>query len=571
MIFLKNLNIDKKLLVLITVSTAFLIFVATTGYYFLFNANAITEDMYKERLLPVQFLNENRAHLRAAQADLLQLLLTNNPSEKNTLKDDIRTRAEAFNRNWEAYQNSGMDAAEAKSAAEISPLLNKYRERREQVISLAMENKNTDGYALYIGEVKPIFDQLNNILIELSTVNEKSAAQAAIASNAQFRTATVLLIGISVLSLLLVLFISRTISRLITVPLHLVTTAVERVSSGNLAIEKLDIDSKDETGQVSLAVNKMLDNLRQLITLVSNSAEQVAASSQELTASAEQSAQVSTQIAESITDVASGTVAQLKAISESSQAIEQMSAGIQQIAANINLVADISNQTANSAADGGVKIGSAMTQMASIEKVVGASALVIQNLGEKSKEIGQIVATISGIAGQTNLLALNAAIEAARAGEQGRGFAVVAEEVRKLAEESQAASKQIEALIGAIQTDTAKAVAAMNDGTHEVQVGTEVVSTAGQAFQRISELVGMVSSQVKDVAAAIQQMAGGSQQIVASTREIEKVSQAAASQTQHVSAATEEQSATMEEIAGASQGLAKMAQDMQTAVQQFKI
>jgi len=117
--------------------------------------------------------------------------------------------------------------------------------------------------------------------------------------------------------------------------------------------------------------------------------------------------------------------------------------------------------------DGGQTIELAIAQMGKIETTVNSSAQVVSKLGERSKEIGQIVATISGIAGQTNLLALNAAIEAARAGEQARGFTVVAEEVRKLAEQSQEATKKIAVLIGEIQGDTDNAVVAMNNGTRE--------------------------------------------------------------------------------------------------------
>lgn len=210
-------------------------------------------------------------------------------------------------------------------------------------------------------------------------------------------------------------------------------------------------------------------------------------------------------------------------------------------------------------------------QMIHIEKAVTNSAEIVANLGERSKEIGQIVDTISGIAGQTNLLALNAAIEAARAGEQGRGFAVVAEEVRKLAEQSQEAAKHIAVLIGEIQEDTQHAVSAMADGTQEVQRGTEAVNTAGKAFLEIAGLIETVSGQVGDIAAAIQQMAGGSQQLVSSVKDIDTLSRDIAEQTQTVSAATEEQTASMEEIASSSHELAQMAEKLQTAIAKFRI
>ena len=183
--------------------------------------------------------------------------------------------------------------------------------------------------------------------------------------------------------------------------------------------------------------------------------------------------------------------------------------------------------------------------MGQIEQTVTRSSSVVAKLGERSKEIGQIVDTISGIAGQTNLLALNAAIEAARAGEQGRGFAVVAEEVRKLAEQSQGAAKQIAGLIGEIRNDTDSAVVAMNEGTKEVRIGTEVVNNAGQSFRDIYTSVSDVTGQVREISAAIEQMAAGSQQIVSSVKEIDVISKDTSAQAQTVSAATEEQSASM--------------------------
>jgi methyl-accepting chemotaxis protein len=248
-----------------------------------------------------------------------------------------------------------------------------------------------------------------------------------------------------------------------------------------------------------------------------------------------------------------------------------MSANIQKVAANANEAAGHSAQATDKANEGNKSINKAVNQMVYIEQTVTNSALMVAKLGERSNEIGQIVDTISGIAGQTNLLALNAAIEAARAGEQGRGFAVVAEEVRKLAEQSQNAAKQIAALISEIQGDTATAVLAMNDGTREVKLGAEVVNASGRAFQEIATMINQGSGQMKQIAIGVEQMAIGSQQIVNSVKKIDELSKKASGEAQTVSAATEEQSASMEEISSSSQALAHLAMNLREAVSKFQL
>ncbi|MCE5287154.1 MAG: methyl-accepting chemotaxis protein [Pelosinus sp.] len=357
----------------------------------------------------------------------------------------------------------------------------------------------------------------------------------------------------------------------ITKPLQVMVNICKELADGDFRDKPRQIDRKDEIGQLADALVNMRGSLRTAFKQVNESAEQVAASSEELTASAEQSAQAVTQVAGSISDVAHGAQQQLKAVDETSAVVQQMSAGIQQAAASSNQVAEHSAKAAGKANEGNASVEKAVNQMVYIEQTVNNSAQIVANLGERSKEIGQIVDTISGIAGQTNLLALNAAIEAARAGEQGRGFAVVADEVRKLAEQSQEAAKQIATLISEIQCDTDKAVVAMDEGTREVKVGTEVVTTAGKTFEEIAALVTNVSEQVKEISAAMQQMAGGSQLIVAAVQTIDNLSKTAVGEAQTVSAATEEQSASMEEIASSSQSLAKLAQDLQTAVSHFRV
>ncbi|MDR3588147.1 MAG: methyl-accepting chemotaxis protein [Negativicutes bacterium] len=353
-------------------------------------------------------------------------------------------------------------------------------------------------------------------------------------------------------------------------PLTRLSTFADQVAGGDLT-GSLRLEQEDEIGQLADAMVKMRENLRGLIRQVGGATDQVAASSEELTAGAEQSAQAANQVAVVIGEVAAGAEKQLKAVEETAAVVGQMLTGIQQIAAKANAVAGASSKSAETAEGGSKAAEKAVSQMQYIESTVARSSQVVTKLGERSKEIGQIVDTISGIAGQTNLLALNAAIEAARAGEQGRGFAVVAEEVRRLAEQSQEAAKQIAELIAEIQKDTDSAVVAMSEGTKEVRTGAEVVNEAGRAFKEIFQAVNDVSAQIREISAAIQQMAGGSQRVVASMRGIDDICKDTAGQAQSVSAATEEQSATMEQVAASSQALAKMAEELTRAVSKFRI
>ncbi len=381
----------------------------------------------------------------------------------------------------------------------------------------------------------------------------------------------ILSIGLTALCVLGIgIFFAFLLAKGFTTPINRLVEGVSKVASGDLT-QKVVVTSNDEIGALAGHFNAMVDQLKALVAQVSGIAGNLSAASEELTASADQTAQVANQVAITISEVANGAEKQLKAVDDTASVVGQMSAGIQQIAVNITTAADTSKNSTNSAQTGSAAVEKAISQMRLIENTVTNSAQVVTNLGERSKEIGQIVDTISGIAGQTNLLALNAAIEAARAGEQGRGFAVVADEVRKLAEQSNDAAKQIAELISIIQQDTDGAVVAMSEGTKEVRVGTEVVNDAGRTFKEIFQSITEVTTQITGISDVIQQMVSGSQQIVISVRDIDVVSREAAAQTQTVSAATEEQSATMEEIASSSQELAKMAEELTEAVSKFKI
>lgn len=569
--FFNNMKVSLKLGVLLLVAFLSVGIVGGIGYYYLQRASAAVNTMYADRLVPIKLINENRAHINSVNASILELMLTTEQKKNQELKQLIDSRAQDFNNNLALIEKSALDSKTRELLAEMKASMQKYRVARGQVIELASQNKNAEAYAIYVSSVDPLAEESINKIRALSDHSAKIAEQMDADIQESSAKATQITIGFMLVMFVLLGLSGLFIARMITKPLQVMVSVCKELAAGDFRDRPRQVLRKDEIGQLADVLVSMRGSLRTLLKQVNESAEQVAASSEELTASAEQSAQAVTQVAGSINDVAQGAEKQLKAVDETSAVVEQMSAGIQQAAASSNQVAEHSAQAAGKAKEGNASVEKAVSQMVHIEETVNNSAQIVANLGERSKEIGQIVDTISGIAGQTNLLALNAAIEAARAGEQGRGFAVVADEVRKLAEQSQEAAKQIATLISEIQGDTDKAVVAMDEGTREVKVGTEVVTTAGKAFEEIATLVTNVSEQVKEISAAMQQMAGGSQQIVESVQTIDNLSKTVVGEAQTVSAATEEQSASMEEIASSSQSLAKLAQDLQTAVSHFRV
>lgn len=365
----------------------------------------------------------------------------------------------------------------------------------------------------------------------------------------------------------LVFFLVRKVTR----PISLLQEASEKISQGDLNVPKLNISERNELGQLAKSFDKMVSHLRQLVVQVSDSAEQVSSSSQQLSANANHSAQALNHVANTMTSVADNAEQQFAAIHDATGAVDTLSQKIFQIAAyNQDVVAE-AEKTAKAAEAGQEAVNLVSNQMNQIEQTVEDSASVVIQLGHRSKEIGQIVDTISGIAGQTNLLALNAAIEAARAGEQGRGFAVVADEVRKLAEQSQAATLQISEMIQEIQKETGKAVQAMDAGKREVKIGTEVVITTGSKFTEIRTFIESLSRQIQNISSVVDDMTSDSQQIVRAVHDIEKVTQTTVQGTQNVSAATQEQLASMEEISAGSSSLSELAIDLQTGVSKFKL
>ena len=427
-----------------------------------------------------------------------------------------------------------------------------------------------DGILAYAqGPTRDAYRSFTKLVMEDQARSIQGAKQAEAESNAAYTQVLTTTIIVAIIVVLFTCACAIYLLRNIKTSVDMVLMSLRKVAQGDLSIH-LPADSGDEFGQMADECNKMLTNIRTMTKTIQKTAESVADSSTTLTSTSEQSAQATQNVAQSITEVAEAAHVQMDSVAEAKNQVHAFTRGLTDVTKTIENVGTDIAHTSQKAEEGNKLVEATVAQMNTIADTVISSSNVVAKLGERSKEIGNIVEVISGISGQTNLLALNAAIEAARAGEHGHGFAVVAEEVRKLAEESQQASKQIGDLIRAIQEETEQAVAAMQTGRSEAEKGRENVTATGEGFSEIRAMIDRLQQYSVTIGTTMEDLTRRAAKIDDATGKIHDSASKVAAESQNVSAATEQQAAGMEEIAASSRGLSDMAHDLNAAAAKFK-
>src|SRR6202790_471364 len=300
--------------------------------------------------------------------------------------------------------------------------------------------------------------------------------------------------------------------------------------------------TNDALGNVTDSINYMLDNFMKVLERVRKAAMEVTACSNNILVAAD--------------EMQAGATQQDQEITNTSSAVEELTVSMKQVSNNAEASAEAARRALDAAEQGNRAVRDTLEGMQRIRASVQATAKKIKSLGERSLEISEIITVINDITEQTNLLALNAATEAARAGEAGRGFAVVADEVRKLAEHSRSATKDIAALIKAIQAETNEAVVVMEEGTREVEAGAGLADQAGKALEAISSVVRQSAELVQEISLASKQQVRGTEGV--------------ANAMQIISGITRQTTQSARQAAGTVGNLVKLSEQLVDALSQFR-
>jgi methyl-accepting chemotaxis protein len=532
------------------------------------------------------------------------------------VQDEIAKQIED---NWAASERDAAALERLIAGTSAAPLYAAFAEKRAEMLKLQKQaldasreetvrnvEERTQSRTLYEQQIIELDEELDADIAALLDESTRLAAAAVEHANDTKASGTRFIVIVALLAVIAAAALAAWVTRSVVRPvrqlgdrmtsldehcLNDLSSALGAVAEGDLTVpvtpvtSPVDVNSSDELGRLSATFNGMLAKakasiegyermraqLTSVIGEVASGAGSVASASQQMAATSEETGRAVGEIASAVTDVATGAERQVRMVSTTRGAVQEAARVAGTSAETATETAQAAERARSVASDGVRAAALATDAIREVERSSTQVGAAMEQLADKSSQIGGIVDTITGLSEQTNLLALNAAIEAARAGEQGRGFAVVAEEVRKLAEESQSAAAQISALIREIQTETDRVVGVVAEGGRRTADGVATVAQTREAFEAIGAAVDDVTGRVSEIAAAVHQISAEARRAEGEIAEVAAVAEQSSASAEQVSATTQQTSASTQEIAASAQQLAGTAQELDAVVRRFKL
>ena len=537
----KNLTIGKKLGVGFGV---IIVSIIILGVITLFQLNKIRVNIndIDERIDKLNNAYIAKDCIKNILATIPDFILSEHAQERENMKKLIDENSAKYKEKLEAIRKITHTEEGKKLLDNIENTIKEAVPYNNKVLELASLGKKDEAKKIYDEQVKPRTVKIFQAFDEEVAFHEKGLNKRMKEVISLIMREIVIFIIITAIVVALGIFFSTFISRSVRKPVAELKGVLEKVAQGDLSVD-IKVESKDEIGMISQSLKDALSSIKSLIAKSKTISSSLASSSEELSATTE--------------EISRNLKSQTERASQIASAAEEMSQTVVDIAKNASNIAEVSVTTAGVAKEGKDMTIKTANEIKVIEGAISKLSEVINILGDRSRQIGEIVTVIKDIADQTNLLALNAAIEAARAGEQGRGFAVVADEVRKLAERTAKATDEIAEMIRGIQSEVDVAEGSMEDATKKVASGVEL-------SQKAANILGQILGKAQELQSMIQQIASATEEMSSVTDHITQDIGSIAEGSKEISLAVDQSAQTASDIA-------RLGGELNTAIGRFKV
>ncbi|MDT3230275.1 methyl-accepting chemotaxis protein [Pseudomonas sp. rhizo25] len=489
---LRNMNIAPRAFLGFAFIGALMLLLGVFALNQMSKIRVATEDITSASVPSIRALDEFTQLTLRLRVLSYRLLTNREPEVQQKTLEAFELRNQQIRTAQGVYEKLITSTQERNAYDEYVRLLGQYHQIEERMKSLSRANQIDELRNLLNTELLSNSEQVNAVLTRLLDINNDDANATNQQAKDQYEMAFDLVVGLLVVATALTVLFAWLLTRSITLPIARALEAAEEVAEGNLT-RPITVDGNDEAGRLLAAMAKMQNKLRDTLQHIAGSATQLASAAEELNAVTDESAR--------------GLTQQNNEIEQAATAVNEMTSAVEEVARNAVSTSEASRNATTSAGDGRDLVQETVSAIERMSADVQATASLIGDLANESRDIGKVLDVIRGLADQTNLLALNAAIEAARAGEAGRGFAVVADEVRALAHRTQQSTSEIERMIGSIQTGTEHAVDSMRNSTERAESTLNIAKGAGMSLDTINTAIVEINERNLVIASAAEEQA----------------------------------------------------------------
>jgi methyl-accepting chemotaxis protein len=566
------MSILAKTLLLAAILTVLLVVVSVMGYRTSVKIAAETDAMYNDYAKPAMWLLDAKS-LAIQVRRLTGRIPTMDPSLIPAIEREITSARSEVGEFFRLYEQTKMTSAEKKILAELQATRTLVFQEQNEVLAAGKA-----GDRAKLAEIEEKMGQQGAISLlenkyishyeELTTLLEKQADQSNNDVKKTADTAIFVIAIVSVIAIIAGITLGIVIAKMITAPITRTQRTIITFSQGDLTSE-FETEGRDEIAVMGQNLQHMADSLTEIITSVKGSSENITGTAQEFSALAEETNASVEEFRANVEDMSNNLSFLASTGEEVNASVEEVAAGAQATAERGTDIARKVNDAMTAGENGMNSVRRAVSGIDGVAQNASEAAKSVQELGTRTRQIQSFVSQIGGIADQTNLLALNAAIEAARAGDAGRGFAVVAEEVRKLAEDSNVAAKNIEELAKTITGDLDHVVSISLDNAKASEGAKDLSRETEETIVNMLAYLKEISADTQDLAAVSEEQAASSEEIAEAVQNIASKVASTAEAGENIRSGVVEVANAAERMEQGAEGLSKLADDMQNLLSFF--